>query len=99
MAAICHGPAVLANVRDSHGEYIVGGREVTSFSNAEEAAIGLTDAMPFLVQDMLIGRGGVYSEAAEFEAHVCRDGALVTGQNPASATGAAEALLEAIEDR
>jgi putative intracellular protease/amidase len=99
VAAICHGPAVLANARDSRGDYIVRGRAVTSFSNAEEASIGLTDAVPFLVEDMLVGRGGIYSSAPNFEAHSCRDGMLVTGQNPASAPAAAELVLEAIGTR
>jgi len=69
------------------------GRSVTGFSNIEEAAAGLTDIVPFLVKDMLKANGGQYSCGPDFEPHVVTDGALVTGQNPASSEGAARALL------
>ena len=67
---------------------------MTGFTNTEEAAVGLTDVVPFLVEDMLVANGGVYSKGADWESHVVTDGHLITGQNPASSKGAAEALLK-----
>jgi len=72
----------------------VRGKEVTGFSNTEEKAAGLVDAVPFLVEDMLKEAGGEYSKAADWQAHVVVAGNLVTGQNPASSTGAAKAVLQ-----
>ena len=93
VAAVCHGPAVLRDVCGSDGSPLVRGREVTGFSNTEEAAAGLTQVVPFLVEDMLKERGGRYSRAADWQSHAVRDGLLVTGQNPASSGAAADALL------
>lgn len=93
VAAVCHGPAVLVNVQASSGGYLVAGRRVTAFSNEEEALVGLTDRVPFSVQDQLVRRGAIYTHAEPFAAHVQVDGLLVTGQNPASSAPAAEALL------
>jgi len=93
VAAVCHGPAVLRDVRGSDGSPLVRGREVTGFSNSEEAAAGLTKVVPFLVEDMLKERGGRYSRAPDWQSHAVTDGLLVTGQNPASSAAAAEALL------
>ncbi len=96
VAALCHGPVVLLNARDTHGRPIVAGRAVTSFTNAEEMAIGLSDAVPELLEDALETRGGRFSSAAPFEAHAVRDGALITGQNPASSTAVAQHVLDAM---
>jgi len=93
VAAVCHGPAVLRDVRGSDGSPLVRGREVTGFSNSEEAAAGLTKVVPFLVEDMLKERGGRYSRAPDWQSHAVTDGLLVTGQNPASSSAAADALL------
>lgn len=93
VAAVCHGPAVLRDVRGSDGSPLVRGREVTGFSNSEEAAAGLTKVVPFLVEDMLKERGGRYSRAPDWQSHAVTDGLLVTGQNPASSAAAADALL------
>jgi len=93
VAAVCHGPAVLRDVRGSDGSPLVRGREVTGFSNSEEAAAGLVKVVPFLVEDMLKERGGRYSRAPDWQSHAVTDGLLVTGQNPASSSAAAEALL------
>jgi len=87
VGAVCHGPAALVDVRLSDGSFLVAGRKVAAFSNAEEAAIKLTDVMPFLLETKLVSRGGVYSSAPLWQSHVVVDGRLVTGQNPASATG------------
>lgn len=93
LAAVCHGPAVFKNAKSPAREPLVRGRAVTGFSNTEEGAAELTDVVPFLVEDMLIEAGGVYSKAADWQSHVVTDGLLVTGQNPASSASAARALL------
>lgn len=91
--AVCHAPAIFRHTRGGDGAPLVQGRQVTGFSNAEEAAVGLTDIVPFLVEDMLKANGGHYSSTADFQPHVITDGKLVTGQNPASSEAAAQALL------
>jgi putative intracellular protease/amidase len=96
IAAVCHAPAVFRHTVAEDGSPLVKGRSVTGFSNSEEAAVGLVDVVPFLVEDMLKQRGGIYSKAADFQPHVVRDGLLITGQNPASSEPAAEALLEVL---
>lgn len=93
VAAVCHAPAALVNVRGKDGEYLVKGKRVTGFTNAEEEAVGLTAVVPFLLEDRLKERGGVYSNGANWASYVQVDGKLVTGQNPASSAPAAEALL------
>lgn len=70
------------------------GKSVTGFTNTEEAAVGLTDIVPFLIEDMLTSRGGRYSNADDWQRYVVTDGNLVTGQNPASSEDAARAVLE-----
>jgi len=93
IGAVCHGPAVLRRARRPDGAPLVQGRQVTAFSDSEEAAVGLTAVVPFSVEAMLRGNGGRYSKAADFQPYVVTDGRLVTGQNPASSAPAAEALL------
>ncbi len=94
VGAVCHAPAVLVNVRGKDGEFLVKGKRVTGFSNAEEEAVGLTTVVPFLLEDKLKERGGNYSKGADWSPYVLVDGKLVTGQNPASSGPAAEALLK-----
>lgn len=94
VAAVCHAPGVLRHVKAKDGEPLVNSRKVTGFSNSEEAAVELTDVVPFLVEDMLAANGGEYSKAADWEPHVVVDGLLITGQNPASSEPAAKALLD-----
>lgn len=94
VGAVCHAPAVLRHVKGADGQPLVKGRRVTGFSNSEEAAVQLTDVVPFLVEDMLKAGGGHYSSAADWQSHVVVDGLLVTGQNPASSDASAEALLK-----
>lgn len=84
VGAVCHAPAALVNVRGKDGEYLVKGKRVTGFTNAEEEAVGLTAVVPFLLEDRLEERGGIYSKAANWAPYVQVDGKLVTGQNPAS---------------
>ncbi|MEO5622415.1 MAG: type 1 glutamine amidotransferase domain-containing protein [Dokdonella sp.] len=94
VAAVCHAPGVLRDVRGPFGFPLVRGKSVTGFSNTEEAAAGLTDVVPFLVEDMLKGKEGLYSKDADWKSHVVTDGNLVTGQNPASSEAAAKAVLD-----
>jgi putative intracellular protease/amidase len=93
VAAVCHGPAALVDLTLSDGTYLVAGRNVAAFTNSEEEAAGLTDQVPFALQSKLEERGAKHTSAPDFEAHVVTDGRLVTGQNPASATGVGEALV------
>lgn len=92
VAAVCHGVAALLPVRTPAGRPLVEGRKLTGFSDEEERAVGLEDVVPFLLQDRLVIEGAIYSEAPRFAPHVVVDGRLVTGQNPASAQGTAQAL-------
>ena len=92
-AAVCHAPAIFRHPRASDGKSVVAGRNVTGFTNTEEAAVGLTDAVPFLVEDMLVKNGGNYTKGTDWAPHVIVDGNLITGQNPASSKAAAQALL------
>jgi len=96
VGAVCHGPAALVNARDPSGGWLVEGREVAAFTNEEEAAVNLTEAMPFLLESKLRERGARIVEAPDFQKKVAVDGRLVTGQNPASATGAAEAIVRLV---
>ena len=93
VGAVCHAPAALRHVKGADGEFLVKGRKVTGFSNTEEEGVGLTDVVPFLLEDVLKQNGGDYSKGADWGSYVLTDGKLVTGQNPASSEGAAEALL------
>lgn len=94
IAAVCHAPAALINVRGKNGEYLVKGKRVTGFANTEEEAVGLTSAVPFLLEDQLRERGAIYSKMDNWVPYVQVDGKLITGQNPASSRPAAEELLK-----
>ena len=99
VALVCHAPGVLRDVRGPDGKPLVAGKAVTGFTDSEEAAVGLTDVVPFLVEDMLKAAGGRYSKGADWGVHVVEDGLLLTGQNPASSGPAAEALLRKLAAR
>ncbi|MEP3563256.1 MAG: type 1 glutamine amidotransferase domain-containing protein [Marinobacter sp.] len=94
VGAVCHAPGVLRHVKGQDGKPLVSGKNVTGFTNTEEDAVGLTDVVPFLVEDMLKDNGGQYSKGDDWQSYVVSDGLLVTGQNPASSAAAAEALLK-----
>lgn len=96
VAVVCHAPGVLRDVTGADGRPLVAGKAVTGFTNTEEAAVGLTDVVPFLVENMLKAKGGHYSKTADWGVHVIEDGLLVTGQNPASSAEAARVLLNKI---
>ena len=94
VALVCHAPGVLRYVKALDGSPIVQGKAVTGFTNTEEQAAGLTEIVPFLVEDMLVQNGGHYSKVADWQPYVLKDGLLITGQNPASSEPAAKELLE-----
>ena len=93
VAAVCHAPGVFRHTHGSDGKPLVSGKNVTGFTNTEEAGVGLTDVVPFLVEDMLKANGGHYQKGADWAEFVLTDGHLITGQNPASSKAAAKALL------
>ena len=97
VGAVCHGPAGLVNIKLANGEYLIKGKTVSGFTNEEEAAVELTEAVPFLLETKLKEQGAEFSKAANFETHVVTSDRLVTGQNPASAAGVAEQMLQLIE--
>jgi len=99
VGAVCHAPAALTEVRTDDGGYLVAGKRVTSFTNSEEEAVGLTDTVPFLVENRLAQRGGMFRRGDDWSSHVEVDGNLVTGQNPASSASAAEAILDLLRGR
>lgn len=96
VSAVCHAPAVFRHTHTPDGKPLVAGKRVTGFSNSEEAAVGLTEVVPFLVEDMLKSRGGRYEQSADWQPFCVRDGLLITGQNPASSEPVARALLDAL---
>ncbi|WP_205525689.1 type 1 glutamine amidotransferase domain-containing protein [Pyxidicoccus trucidator] len=93
VAAVCHGPAALVDVKLADGTYLVAGRDISAFTNEEEAAVELTRVMPFLLESKLIERGARFTKAPNFQQHVVVSERLVTGQNPASAARVAEELV------
>ena len=94
VALVCHAPGVLRHVKAANGDLVVRGKNVTGFTNSEEQAAGLTEIVPFLVEDMLKNNGGNYAKVADWQPYVLKDGLLITGQNPASSEPAAKELLE-----
>ncbi|WP_435138962.1 type 1 glutamine amidotransferase domain-containing protein [Pseudopelagicola sp. nBUS_19] len=96
VSAVCHASIALANTKDTNGEHIVKGRKVTGFTNTEEDAVGLTKVVPFLVEDILLDRGGLFSKGDDWVSNIQKDGNLITGQNPASSTAVAISVLETL---
>lgn len=94
VGAVCHAPAVFRRTETRDGRPLVSGRRVTGFSNSEEEAVGLTEVVPFLVEDMLEKNGGDFEKGPDWSSYVAVDGKLVTGQNPASSEKAAQEVLE-----
>lgn len=93
VALVCHAPGVLRHVKTPEGKPLVEGKKVTGFTNTEEEAVGLTNVVPFLVEDELIAKGGIYSKGADWSSYVVTDGLLITGQNPTSSAATAEQLI------
>jgi putative intracellular protease/amidase len=96
VAAVCHGPAGLVNVKLADGAYLVDGKRIACFTNEEEAMVGLTEVVPFLLADKLRDRGATPVPAAPWSDNVIVDGRLLTGQNPQSAGSLGEKLAEAL---
>jgi putative intracellular protease/amidase len=92
IALVCHSPGVLRHVT-YRGEPLVKGKHVTGFTNGEEAAVHLTDVVPFLVEDELLRLDAIFEKKKDWQPYSITDGRLITGQNPASSTSAAQALL------
>lgn len=97
VAAVCHAPSALLNVKDVKGEPLVKGKKVTGFTNSEEEAVQLTNVVPYLLEDELKAKGGNYSSGSDWSSYVVIDGKLITGQNPASSEEAAKELLAVLE--
>jgi putative intracellular protease/amidase len=91
---VCHAPGVLRHAKTPDGKPLVEGKDVTGFTDTEEEAVGLTQVVPFLVEDELKRNGGKFTKAGDWAPYVVADGLLITGQNPASSGPAAERLLE-----
>jgi putative intracellular protease/amidase len=96
VALVCHAPGVLRHVKTATGRPLVEGKKVAGFTNTEEAAVGLTEIVPFLVEDELKAKGGIYSKGPDWDSYVVIDGLLITGQNPNSSTEAAELLIKEV---
>ncbi|MGV9762679.1 type 1 glutamine amidotransferase domain-containing protein [Micromonospora tulbaghiae] len=94
VAAVCHGPSALVNLTLTDGSRLIAGKRVAGFTNSEEAAVGLTDEVPFLLADKLTEAGAQHVPAPDFTEHVVVDGRLVTGQNPQSARAVADAVVK-----
>lgn len=97
IAFVCHAPAALLNVKDKQGQALVKGKKVTGFTNGEEAAVGLTSIVPFLIEDMLIQNGAIYEKGADWSPFAVSDGLLISGQNPQSASLVADLLIEKLK--
>jgi putative intracellular protease/amidase len=96
VALVCHAPGVLRHVKTAEGRPLVEGKKVTGFANSEEEGVGLTHIVPFLVEDELIAKGGLYSKGADWGSDVVQDGQLITGQNPGSSAATAAQLLKQV---
>jgi putative intracellular protease/amidase len=97
VGAVCHGSAGLVNLQLSNGNYLVAGKKLSCFTNEEEAAVGLTDVVPFLLESKLIERGATIEKAANFQKKVVTSDRLVTGQNPASAASVGEEMVKLLK--
>jgi putative intracellular protease/amidase len=96
IAAVCHGPAGLVRAKRADGQPLVAGRKLTGFTDDEEAAVGLTEVVPFLLESKLRELGGVFESGGDWQPHAVRDGHLITGQNPMSSELVGEEILAAL---
>lgn len=99
VSAVCHGPAALVNVRLSDGTYLVAGKRINAFTDAEEAAVRMDKVVPFLLESKLVERGAIFEKSDLWHSHVTVDRRLVTGQNPQSATGVGEAVRDLLHEK
>ncbi|KAF6638278.1 MAG: type 1 glutamine amidotransferase domain-containing protein [Pantoea agglomerans] len=96
VALVCHAPGVLRDVKNADGTPLVKGKKVTGFTNSEEERVGLTEVVPFLVEDVLKQNGGLYSRGDDWQSYTVQDGLLITGQNPGSSAETAKVLLASL---
>ncbi|WP_277972235.1 type 1 glutamine amidotransferase domain-containing protein [Pantoea agglomerans] len=96
VALVCHAPGVLRDVKNADGTHLVKGKKVTGFTNSEEEGVGLTEVVPFLVEDVLKQNGGLYSRGDDWQSYTVQDGLLITGQNPGSSAETAKVLLASL---
>lgn len=96
VSAVCHGPAGLVGAKDEKGNPLVKNRKISCFTNSEEAAVGNTEVVPFLLEDKLKELGGVFERVDDWQSIAITDGKLITGQNPASSSAVAEAIVKAM---
>jgi putative intracellular protease/amidase len=99
VALVCHAPGALRHVMAPNGRPVVEGKKTTGFTNSEEAAVGLTEVVPFLVEDELKEKGAKFEKGADWKPYVTTDGLLITGQNPASSGPAAKVLIETLNKK
>lgn len=97
VGAVCHGPAGLLAARLSSGDPLVKGRRVAGFANSEEDAVGLSDAVPFMLEDELKAQGAQHEKGPDWQSFAIADGKLVTGQNPQSSAEVARLMLQAAD--
>ncbi len=94
---VCHAPGVLRHVKAENGALLIKGRNLTGFTNGEEEGVGLTEVVPFLIEDEFIAAGANYSKGPDWQPYVVEDGNLITGQNPASSKAVATALVKKLK--
>ncbi|GAB3655719.1 type 1 glutamine amidotransferase domain-containing protein [Echinicola sediminis] len=99
VAAVCHGPSALVNIKLSDGSYLVEGKDISAFSNQEERAVELEEVVPFSLEDRLLERGATIVKGANWSEKVSVDGRLVTGQNPASAHKVATEIVSLLKTK
>ncbi len=97
VSAVCHGPVSLVDVKLKNGKYLVDGKKMTSFTNSEERAAGMTEKMPFLLESKLKEQGALFVSQADWSDHVIVDGNLITGQNPQSSKELAKAIIKTVK--
>jgi len=97
VAAVCHGPAGLVNIKLNNGKYLVDGKKINAFTNEEESEVKLTNVVPFLLEDKLKERGAKFEKSGLWQNHVVTDQRVITGQNPQSAKSVGEAILKELK--
>ena len=97
IAAVCHGPAALLNIKMSDGKFLIAGKRINSFTNAEEESINLQSEVPFALETALIEKGAIFEKSDLWQAHVVSDKRVITGQNPASAKSVGEAIVKELK--
>ena len=100
IGAVCHGPTALLNVQLSDGSNLLEGKKISSFTKAEEDIDKhlLGDVIPFMLDEELTKQGAIFSHTSPFNPYVVIDGNIVTGQNPASASGVALKMIGLLAD-